>query len=1669
GVSLSDTGLLSGSPEVGSIGIFSFSIEVSDDAGRSVARTFSLEVVDVFDPADPHFFVSSSGSQLSTLAAENYRKNLVIGAFEIEARNASGALSGITLGLGGTMSLSQVSSLRIVHDLNRDGAFDANDLVLDTRGSLAALQNFSFMDFNVLAGSSARLLVVADLAGTAPSGVTLQVSLADVNAISSIAALGQASALPVLGNLPWQGSLLQVSNQVARLSIQSTQVTPTFIELDNANLPVAVTIRNVGGDNAEVDKVVLVLKRAGASPIEITASAADGPNLAHLSAGASVALNLSFPLPNTLVNAFYTIDAKVTGRDTPSNAQISDNDAISADALWLVSPITIVPAELPRPVVSVPYRFQLSNQGGLAPMGYALSTGLLPAGLSISSSGLISGMPTTAQTRSFQIAATDARSITKLTSFTMIVDPQPNPSVNPATRNGIAIFTKTLKLAQVGVEYFMPIGTDAGEDAVFSVIGALPLGLSMSESGELIGTPTQAGVFSFRIRVAKDGLSAEEPFVLTVLASPTQTPQFPAGSASGINLSGVASAIVSPNGMGATPMPMSGDPMLDYIDIDSNDGEGTTLIRALAFDVNENSAIDAGDRIHIFFSERVRPESLSFGDFVISGGSFGSNAMILAGTNHSEAFIVLGTGGSALAQLSSLSSMPGTIKDFAGNLMQSSSVVIEDATALSASITLLSQHGEALREAEIAEVRWAATPAEHDWSVTITLLQNGSPVTTIASGLNGNGNLNWRVPIGLAGSGYELLLEATNQTLSLSYTARSANPFVIQAANLGGVFVPSVRFNAASTLQGESGLVVLNVLLSSQGGPLEAPLTIAIQDTALGSASAGDDYTLGTTSVTFPTGAQTGASQPVSITIHEDSAVEGDESIILELVPVSSGVLPALPSLHTVTIVDDDVLLPALEVRVGALTPQLVSSGQSASGEALLGPWIRDIKARCNVAITVTNAGDALLSLDPAALFGANSGDFSLVSNLPIGLPPNPSVVFEVSFTPQALGNRVASVQFDHGDANQPQPFVVNLSGQGVELFETLAPLTSGTFLDAKAADLLRNGSQQIVSSRANGAGSLVELRDANGSLLSTLLSASSHTQLQILDVEGDTDLDVLAYPVEGASGPVTLILNNNGSFTSSTLYTPASGRISSIAGGEWNGDGRFDLILAGETINQVLWMEGNGDGTFNTPQVLASANEPSALAAFDADGNGSLDIHVVERSTGVVATHFGDGSGGVASSINVATGALPNLMESADLNGDGRRDLVVANSDNGSAWVKVFHGLGAAGFSLTSTWATTSPANALAIADIDESAGLDIGVGFADGFEVIFNETSRKWISASAEALALRGFADLNSDSHIDALGIDASGLAMVANQHRPYCVTPLPNLVDLGIVEGERITYVDVNGDGIRDQVTVDTPADKVAVALGKASGGFRVAQRYDVGQFVGAGPARVVAADVNGDGRLDLVSLNTGEHSITTLENLFEGGFGNGLNYPAPSDGRDIVTLDANRDGLTDVLVGGGGGSNILVLINLGGGMYNATLQPMGRSVDRILGGDFNRDGRLDIVFTTLTGGVSVVAGDGAGVFAVNGRVDLLGGSVNRIAVADRNGDGWLDVLGFTRLGHTLTMWQNQALPTITFGSAQNSSVTPALTAIEIGDFDRDGDQDLLMIGQDGQAGIITEIRD
>jgi hypothetical protein len=360
----------------------------------------------------------------------------------------------------------------------------------------------------------------------------------------------------------------------------------------------------------------------------------------------------------------------------------------------------------------------------------------------------------------------------------------------------------------------------------------------------------------------------------------------------------------------------------------------------------------------------------------------------------------------------------------------------------------------------------------------------------------------------------------------------------------------------------------------------------------------------------------------------------------------------------------------------------------------------------------------------------------------------------------------------------------------------------------------------------------------------------------------------------------------------------------------------------AGGPSNAILFSIGRPDSslTLNRTDFYAGL-EPNSVAVGDFNHDGISDLAVANPGGSTITIHLGKGDGTFQPAVHYAIGQGPfSQVAVGDFNGDGELDLVATNF--GSNTVSVLLGNGDGTFRPMDTYAVGTNPSSVAVADVNGDGKLDLLVanpnctngappcrtgtvsvllGNGDGTFRNFRELPlthpANWVAVG----------DFNRDGKLD-LAVSGGN----AGDHQSPSVSILLGGGDGSFhflaqyamaVNATTVTAADLNGDGKLDLAVVDN-IGLVSILLGKGDGTFLPRVDYPAGSFP-IGSAAI--GDFDGDGRLDLAVASSGSNSVAIFLGKGDGTFQpQRIRFGTASNPQGVATGDFDGNGRLDLVV-------------------------------------------------------------------------------------------------------------------------------------------------------------------
>ena len=509
GLTLSSAGQITGAPTQN--GNFAFTLQVKDSSSpaQTVSASFSISVA-----------LNGGTLQVTTVSLPNGQSGVAYSA----AITALGGIQPYTWAISSGnlpagLSVSSANS-KISGTPTQSGSFTFTLQVQDssptpqtasksfTISIAAAVAPLAVSTSSLTSGqvNSAYAATLTATGGTTPYSWSIS-SGSLPTGLSLNASTGQIGGTPTqAGSSSFTVQVKDSSSPTAQTATKSLTIT-----IAAAVTPVQITTGSVPSGQVGTAYSTTLVASGGTTPYSWSISSGALPAGLTLSAASGTISGT----PTT--SGSFSFTAKVTDSTTPTAQTATKSLTITIAAA--VTPVQITTGSVPAGQVGVAYSTMIQATGGTTPYSWSISSGALPAGLTLSAAtGTISGTPTTSGSFTFSAKVTDSTSPTAQTasqSFTLTIATAPLP---------VQITTSSVPSGQVGNTYSTTLAASGGSTPYSWSItsGALPGGLTLSaSSGTISGVPTTSGTFTFAIQVndsSSPAKTATGSFSITVAA-----------------------------------------------------------------------------------------------------------------------------------------------------------------------------------------------------------------------------------------------------------------------------------------------------------------------------------------------------------------------------------------------------------------------------------------------------------------------------------------------------------------------------------------------------------------------------------------------------------------------------------------------------------------------------------------------------------------------------------------------------------------------------------------------------------------------------------------------------------------------------------------------------------------------------------------------------------------------------------------------------------------------------------------------------------------------------------------------------------------------------------------------------------------------------------------------
>ena len=608
GLSLSTAGAITGTPTTA--GTASFTVTATDTVGATGTQTYSIVINPVLavGPATlPAWTVNKAYSQALSKTGGTGTASYAVTTGTLPAGLAlsiAGALTGTPTAAGtSSITITATDSVGATGSTTYSLVINPAVTINDTSLPAWTINKAGYSQTFTRSGGTGTTTSYAVTTGSLPAGLTLTSAgvlsgtptaagtfAITITATDSVAATGSASYSLVINpavtitNTALQAWTINKAGYSQAITNAGGTGTATFA-VTAGSLPAGLSLSTAG-------IVSGTPTAAGTSTFTITATDSLGATGAR---GLSMVVNppvsiLTSVLPNSTVGkgGYQQVMAAIGGTGTISyavsggalpdglalstggvlngtptaagtfNLTLTATDSVGATAsrsytVQIGSPLNFTTTSMPNWTVGKPFSQTISATGGTGAVQFALTTGSVPTGFSLSPAGVLSGTPVAAGTFSFTVAASDNVGSSNTQSYTIVISPAVTISgpVLPPWTVGQAGYTQTVSGANGTGAFTMSIST-----------GAIPPGMAFDPvTGILSGTPTTRGNYPFTV-TATDSIGASASSSFSVFINPpvsittTSLPLWPVGKpgySQAIGATGGTGALVQTVTSGAVP------------------------------------------------------------------------------------------------------------------------------------------------------------------------------------------------------------------------------------------------------------------------------------------------------------------------------------------------------------------------------------------------------------------------------------------------------------------------------------------------------------------------------------------------------------------------------------------------------------------------------------------------------------------------------------------------------------------------------------------------------------------------------------------------------------------------------------------------------------------------------------------------------------------------------------------------------------------------------------------------------------------------------------------------------------------------------------------------------------------------------------------------------------
>ena len=575
--------------------------------------------------------------------------------------------------------------------------------------------------------------------------------------------------------------------------------------------------------------------------------------------------------------------------------------------------------------------------------------------------------------------------------------------------------------------------------------------------------------------------------------------------------------------------------------------------------------------------------------------------------------------------------------------------------------------------------------------------------------------------------------------------------------------------------------------------------------------------------------------------------------------------------------------------------------------------------------------------------------------------------------------------------------------------------------------------------------------------------NADGAASVFVADIDSDGDLDIVSasanddaiawYENDGAANP---------SWSSSDIATSADGA-KSVFVADMDGDGDLDVVSAAYGDDTIAWYENDGgsDPSWTARDIASSADAGFGIFAADMDGDGDMDIVSASGNDDAIAWYENDGDANpswtAADIATTADGARSVYV--ADIDRDGDLDIVAASYEDDAISLYLNNGNTDPSWSASDVATSADGAHSVFVADMDNDGDMDIVSASSEDDAIAWYENttaapgtpsfSAADVATSADGAQSVFAADMDSDGDMDIVSASYNDDAIAwydnnGNSDPSWSASDIATSAD----GATSIYAADVDGDGDMDLLSSSFSDDKIVWYENNGSQSFTA---HSISTSADEAFS-VYAIDLDRDGDMDVLSASSDDHKIAWYENNGSESFTAHNITTSANYARDVYAVDVDGDGDVDVLSASTGDDKIAWYENNGSQSFTAhSISTSADGAKSVYAIDLDKDGDIDILSASYNDDkVAWYENNGSQSFTAHS-ISTSADGANSVYAIDLDDDGDIDVLSSSWNDDKIAWYENNGSQSFTAHTVTTSA--DYAESVYAKDLDGDGDLDIL----------------